>query len=231
MDSNFLVFVAAGFVIWFVLSQLKSGGFFTFKSRLTDNFHRSRLLSVLLNLDERSFDELMKLYRKEFGPGAARYARKTFNKWKTGKVQPNVETYRRFLVHLPEVMSFDLKCETLRLLMEEYTPKADHELSLYVDEWEQKLVPLIEQVVERAFTAQLPIELERKLKWLGEGDMQVAQQMLRASQAEESRIMASMLHDEFANIEKLLAAEHLKPRVRHVIEFPYGTISLNIKRR
>ena len=115
--------------------------------------------------------------------------------------------------------------------MEEYTPKADHELTLYVDEWEQKLVPLIEQVVERAFTAQLPTELERKLKWLGEGDMQAAQAMLRASQAEESRIRASMLHDEFANIERLLEAEHLKPRVRHVIEFPYGTISLNIKRR
>jgi deoxyribose-phosphate aldolase len=61
--------------------------------------------------------------------------------------------------------------------------------------------------------------------------MQIAQEMLRASQAEESRIMASMLRDEFLNIEKLLAEEHLKPRVKHVIRFPYGTISLNIRRR
>ena len=31
--------------------------------------------------------------------------------------------------------------------------------------------------------------------------------------------------------EKLLEAEHLKPRVTHTLKFPYGTIDLTIKRR
>lgn len=232
-NDPLLIFLAAIGVLWFIASELRSRGFFAFKSRLKsdDEFHRSRLVSVLLSLDERSFDDLMELYKKEFGPGPARYARRTYNKWKTGRVQPNVETYRRFLVHLPEVMSFDLKCETLRLFMEEYASEDDIELDLYIDEWEARLPPLVNQIVDKAFTAQLPRELERKLRWLGEGDMQLAREMLRASQAEESRIMASMLRDEFANIERLLAEEHLKPRVKHVIRFPYGTISLNIRRR
>ena len=232
-NDSLIIFIAVLIAVWFIGSSLRSCGYFRFKSRLStdEEFHRTRLVSVLLNLDARSFDELMELYKREFGPGPARYARRTYKKWKTGRVQPNVETYRRFLVHLPEVMSFDLKCETLRLFMEEYASKDDHELDLFIDEWEAKLTPLIDQVVEKAFTAQLPRELERKLHWLGEGDMHAAQKMLRASQAEESRIMASMVHDEFVNIEKLLAEEQLNPRVRHVIEFPYGTISLNIKRR
>ena len=230
--NSFLIFIAVLFVAWTLFGFLRQRGYFRFKSRLTDTeFHRSKLVSVLLSLDEQSFNELMELYKKEFGSGPARYARRTYKKWKTGRVKPTVETYRRFLVHLPEVMSFDLKCETLRLFMEEYTPKADHELDLFVDEWEEKLTPLVNQVVDKAYTAQLPVELERKLRWLDEGDMQVAQEMLRASQAEESRILGSMLRDEFANIEKLLAEEHLKPRVRHVIEFPYGTITLKIRRR
>lgn len=234
MGDWIFIFIGVLVVAVVVAGELRrrSYSFTFFRSRLSDpEFHRSRLMSVLLSLDKDSFAELMRLYKLEFGPGAARYARKTYLKWKTGKVNPNVETYRRFLVHLPEVMSFDLKVETLRLFMEEFSPNADHEIDLYIDEWEQKLTPLIESVIERAFTAQLPAELERKLRWLGDGDMQVAQAMLRASQAEESRIMASMLNEEFANIEKLLAEQHLNPRVRHVIEFPYGTISLNIKRR
>lgn len=232
-SESLLIFFGVLVVIWFIAGELRARGFSLFKSSLStgSEFHRSRLVSVLLSLDEPSFNDLMQLYKKEFGPGPARYARRTYKKWKTGKVQPNVETYRRFLVHLPQVMSFDLKCETLRLFMEEYAPKADHELELYVDEWEERLTPLIDQIVEKAFKAQLPRELERKLRWLGEGDMHVARDMLRASQAEESRIMASMLRDEFATIENLLAQEHLKPRVSHVIEFPYGTISLKIRRR
>lgn len=115
--------------------------------------------------------------------------------------------------------------------MEEYSQKADYELDVSVGDWEEKLTPLVEQVVDKAFTAQLPKELERKLQWLGEGDMIAAQKILRASKAQESRIIVSTLREEFDNIEKLLAENHLKPRVSHVIRFPYGTISLNIKNK
>lgn len=194
-------------------------------------FHHTRLISVLLALDDRSVDELMALYKKQFGPGPARYARRTYKKWRSGKVRPTFETYRRFLVHLPQVMSFDMKCEVLRLFMEEYAGRANHELTVNVDDWQDKLTPLVQQILDKTFNAQLPKELERKLRWLGEGDMNAAQELLRASQAEESRIIVSKLHDEFENINKLLAEEHLNPRVSHVIEFPYGTISLNIKKK
>ena len=40
-----------------------------------------------------------------------------------------------------------------------------------------------------------------------------------------------MLREEFAGIEKLLAEEDLKPKIGHVLKFPYGTIKLNIKRK
>lgn len=194
-------------------------------------YHRSKLVSVLLNLDDRAVDELLRLYKDEFGPGPARYARKTYRKWKTGEVRPAKQTFERFLVRLPHVMSYDLKCEVLRHFMEEYSEKATYELEVYTDDWEEKLDPLVRQIIDKAFSAQLPAPLERKLRWLGEGDMQAAQGILRASQAEEGRIIVSMLHREFENIEKLLSAEHLKPKVSHVLKFPYGTIELEIKRR
>ncbi len=194
-------------------------------------FRNSKLVGVLLGLDEDELEELFALYKKEFGAGAARYARKTYRKWKTGEVQPISQTYERFLVHLPSVMSYDLKCEVLRAFMEEYTAKDNYELRVSTDDWEEKLTPLVGQIIDKTYTAQLPIEIERKLQWLGQGDMQVAQSILRRSQAEEGKIAVSMLREEFANIENLLAETHLNPKVTHELKFPYGTITLNIKNR
>lgn len=194
-------------------------------------FHKSKLVSVLLSLDDEEVEELLALYKKEFGGGAARYARKTYRKWKSGEVRPVTQTFERFLVHLPKVMSFDLKVEVLRAFMEEYAAKDKYELKVSTADWEEKLTPLVHQIIDKTYTAQLPVEVEQKLRWLGDGDMKLAQDILRRSQAEESKIVVSMLRDEFANIEKMLAARHLKPKVTHELKFPYGTITLSIKRR
>lgn len=194
-----------------------------------NKFKGSKLMSVLLRLDKTAINELLSLYKAEFGNGPARYARLTYRKWKTGEVQANAQTFDRFLVHLPKVMSFELKCEILRHYMEEYAAKDHHELNVTTTDWEEKLTPLVTQVIEKAFTAQLPQQVEKQLKWLVDGDMKSAQQVLKASQAEEGRIMVSMLKEEFIQFEKILDNRHLRPKVSHELKFPYGTIKINIK--
>lgn len=232
MDQPIVVFIVIAVVllVYFLWGE-RTSAFFGRKPAPDRKFHRSKLVSVLLNLNDRAVDELLELYKREFGPGPARYARRTYRKWKTGHVQPATQTFQRFLQHLPKVMSYDLKCEVLRLFMEEYAAKDRYELDVYTDDWEEKLTPLVHQIIEKAFTAQLPIEVERKVRWLGEGDMQAAQSILRRSQVEEGNIIVSMLREEFATMEKLLAEEHLEPRVSHTLKFPYGTIDMTIRRR
>lgn len=232
METKDYIYLAAavGLVIYLIVynrTSLFSGNW----SRRRREFHTSTLVSTLLHLDERAVNELLELYSKEFGPGPARYARQTLEKWKVGKVQPATQTYERFLVHLPKVMSYDLKCEVLRHFVKEYAAKDVYELDVYTDDWAEKLDPFVVQIIDKAFTANLPAEVERKLQWLGDGDMQAARHLLRASQAEESRIMVSMLHEEFENLDRVFAEGHLKPKVTHVLEFPYGTIKLTVKRR
>lgn len=193
--------------------------------------HNSELVKTLLNLDEKSLNGLLELYGKEFGTGAARYARKTYLKWKDGKVRPNRQTFERFLVHLPKVMSYDLKCEVLRRLMEEYCSRKDYELTVYTDNWEKTLTPLVKEIIDRPYTAELPTPIEARLNWLADGETQIAQDILRRSQVEESKIAVSMLRQEFENIDELLTAAKGKSKVTHELKFPYGTITLNIKRR
>ncbi len=202
-----------------------------FASKSSAKIHNAELVKTLLNLDEKSFENLLELYKEEFGQGAARYARKTYRKWKAGEVRPNRQTFSRFLVHLPKVMSYDLKCEVLRHLMEEYCAKDKYQLTVYTDDWEMTLEPLVRKIIDKPYTAELPAEIENRLKWLADGETRIAQDILRRSQVEEGKIAVSMLRQEFANIENLLENTKGKRKVTHQLKFPYGTINLEIKRR
>lgn len=200
-------------------------------SKAKSRIRNDELVKVLLSLDEKSLDELFKSYKLQFGRGAAYYARRTYLKWKAGKVRPNQQTFRRFLVQMPKVMSYDLKCEVLRKLMQEYGAKDSYKLRVSPDDWEEKLAPLVKTMIEKAYTARLPKTVEERLQWLAEDEMQIAQNILKNSQIEEGKIAVSQLRQEIANIENLLENTKGKSRVTHRLMFPYGTINLEIKRR
>lgn len=200
-------------------------------TRAAPGFRDADLVRVLLGLEEKALDELLKLYGEQFGPGAARYARRTHLKWKAGEVRPNRQTFDRLLTHLPKVMSFDLKCEVLRRLRAEYCAKDSYQLTVYTDDWKEALAPLAESLVERAYTAELPAHVGRRLEWLSDHETHVARAILAASQAEESRNTLSLLEREFAGIERLLDAAKGARRLTHTLRLPYGVVSLRIKRR
>lgn len=194
-------------------------------------FHNAELVKILLNLDEKSLDELFKLYKDKFGRGAAYYARRTYLKWRTGRVRPNNQTYKRFLVQLPKAMSYDLKCEILRKLMQEYCPKDVYQLAVSADDWEEKLTPLVKTIIDKPYTATLPRLIEEKLQWLAENEMQSARDILRNSQMQEGKIAVSILRQEISDIENLLESAKGETTVTHRLKLPYGTINLQIKRR
>ena len=229
MGKEYFIWIVFGVLsVIYLFYIAKFGKFTVFPNQ---NPQDRDLLKVLLNLNEDSLHQLFKLYKESFGTGAAYYAKRTYQKWKTGKVQPNRQTFERFLLHLPKVMSFDLKCEVLRLFMEEFCAKENHSLTVYTDDWEEPLTPLVKEIIDKPYRAELPNEVQKKLTWLSDGEMQTAQEILRKSQIEEGKIAVSALRQEFESIEKLLNETHLKPKVTHQLKFPYGTITLNIKRR
>ena len=108
MEYFLLAILAAGF-LYYVYNQtafhnrLRRKGI----SRASQN---AELIKVLLDLEDEPLDDLFKLYKVQFGENAAQYARHTYRKWKAGEVRPNRQSFSRFLLYLPKVMSFDLKC-------------------------------------------------------------------------------------------------------------------------
>ena len=202
------------------------------KSRLK-TLSRSRenaqLVKVILSLEDQPLEDLFSLYRQRFGAGAARYARHTYRKWKSGEVRPNKQTFFRFLIFLPKVMSFDLKCEVLRELREAYLPRDDYSLTVHTDDWKEKLTPLVESVLAKGKDAELPVKLKEKLSWLAEDDIEVANAILARSQAQQSLDSLSLLEKEFTNIEQLLDNTNGAGKVSHVLRLPSGTITMTIK--
>jgi hypothetical protein len=188
------------------------------------------LVRVLLNLERDSLEQLFSLYEQQFGEGPARYARQTYRKWKAGDVRPNKQTYRRFLINLPKVMSFDLRCEVLRELREAYCARDYYRLSVHTDDWKEKLTPLIESLLQKRIS-ELPDALQRKLTWLAEDDAQLASKLLDHSQQAESLNRIALLETEFSNIVELLDRSGGRGKVTHTISLPYGTIELRIRRR
>src|SRR5436309_10218763 len=105
-------------MIYILLTVLIVGVSFYFFAQRTHLFppnkrtrsqENANLIKVLPELEEEPRAQLFKLYEEQFGDNAARYARQTYQKWKAGTVRPNKQTFQRFLINLPRVMSFDLK--------------------------------------------------------------------------------------------------------------------------
>jgi hypothetical protein len=226
MEYVFPIIVAVG-VLFFVL---KRGLFSSSSKKLSAGAENAQLIKVLVNLEQEPLEELFQLYERQFGEGAARYARQTYTKWKAGEVRPNRQTFRRFLIHLPKVMSFDLKCEVLREFRETYCPQQHYKATVYADDWRQTLTPLVESLIHKG-NSSLPAKLSEKLSWLAEDDMQVADALLKQSEKQQGRLVLSLLEQEFSNIEQLLDNAMGKKRVTHILRLPQGTITLNIKNR
>lgn len=224
-----LLFMLLASVLAFMLASLFNR--FTKEKPLIPRRPDADMVKVVLGLEQKTLEDLFTLYRREFGPEAARYARRTYNKWKSGEVRPNRQTFSRFLVHLPTVMSFDLKCEVLRKLRQEYCPKDDYRLKVDTRSWREDVAPLVEEIVNKSYTAQLPMYVERKLRWLAADDMQLARSILAESQAQESKNALFLLEREFDNIEQLLRDTGGRGEVTHIVKLPLGTITLTVERR
>lgn len=189
------------------------------------------ILDIFLNLDAQSLRCVFEIYARNYGKSASSYARRTYSNWQEGIVRPSGQTLDRLVSTLPPLLSFDAKCELLRKLRERTRQRENHRLTVDTSNWMQEIAPLVARIIEKAYSAQLPEIVERRLDWLSSGDMQAAKALLAKVEAEEGKISVALLRQEFQNIEDILPTLPRWGKVTHTIELPYGSIHLTIKRR
>jgi hypothetical protein len=189
------------------------------------------ILDRFYSLTPDQLARLLNIYSNEYGDGPAAYARKTYADWKNGAVRPSALTINRLLDSLPLVLNFDGKCELLRKLRERHRKPEYHSLRVKADDWKEHVVPLVKAVIQKAYRANLPEAVERRLTWLSNGDMQTARALLAHSQALESAVALTLLQDEMQNIETAITNLDGRGKFSHTICLPYGHIQLKISGR
>lgn len=189
------------------------------------------VLDKFYSLTPDQLARLFNIYSDEYGSGPAAYARKTFPEWQSGIKRPSAQTINRLLDSLPQVLNFDGKCELLRKLRERHRKPESHSIKVKTDDWKEQVVPLVKAIIKKAYTANLPEVVERRLTWLSSGDMQAARAILSHSQAVEGAVAVGLLQDEMRNLEAVVSSLPGKKKITHTIRLPYGNIHLAISGR
>jgi hypothetical protein len=185
--------------------------------------------TAFFNLTPATLEDFFSHYKRKFGPSAAAYAKKTYDSWKSGKTAPSAQTSERLLETLPTFLPLSVKCDLLRKLREHYRSPESHNLTVSAYAWREPIKPLVERLIHRAYTAELPESVESRLDWLSSGSMQATKALLKEAEAIAAKNTVAYLEREFQNIERLLSVPSNK-LVTHTISLPYGTIRVTINR-
>jgi hypothetical protein len=189
------------------------------------------VLEKFYTLTPAQLAHLLNIYTAKFGDSPGAYARKTYENWKLGLVRPSAQTIDRLLESLPLVLNFDGKCDLLRKLRERHRKIEHHTLRVKVDNWRDRVVPLAKTIIQKAYLANLPEAVEKRLTWLSNGDMQVAHAILSQAQALEGALAVRLLQAEMQHLETALTNLPGRKKVTHTIRLPYGHIQLRISGR
>src|SRR5262249_38341427 len=128
------------------------------------------ILGVFYDLSESKFERLLKTYKFLHGIEAADYARRMYPLWQLRRAEPSSEVIERIMEILPRVLDFNAQCFLLRKLRERFRKRESYELEIDSSNWMDIINPLVQQIVSKAYTTELPATVQERLKWLSLDD-------------------------------------------------------------
>ena len=183
---------------------------------------------IFLDLPSHTLEAVFFRYGKLAGSQAESYARATFHKWKQGSVQMSGVVAERLLNLVPPVLDAGKRFDLVKKLRAKHFIKAEHYFTAAPQDWREKLIPLINQVVAEGSVFRLPPEIVARVCWLADGDSVAAQALLAAVDQEEASIRLSYVESEFRRLEALVSTIDRTPKVVHKICLPQGDITVTI---
>ena len=186
--------------------------------------------AAFFSLAPSTLSEFFQSYKSKYGASAASYARKTYLTWKSGEIEPSGQTSERLLEILPSFLTVPAKCELLQKLREHYRNPESYELTLSIYNWRGVIGPIVQRLIHKSYTAELPENVQSRLNWLSSGSMQAAKMLLAEAEVQAARNSVALLHAEFQNIDRLLVSLPARKLIQHSICLPYGIIKITFNR-
>jgi uncharacterized membrane protein len=200
------------------------------RSRLSETFAGidHDIECIFLSLPRHHLENIFTRYKTEYGVSAEKYARKTYEKWKTKTVRMSGTTAERLLNLVPPFLSTENRFELIKKLRAGHLHPVHLSLVTTPETWRKELFVPIKELVTRSATFSLCNDITDRAAWLADGDIVAAQSLLAAAEQEEAIIRIRYLEAEFKRIEILVANIEQTLSASHRIVLPQGTITVTI---
>jgi len=185
---------------------------------------------IFFTLSSYELDSIFISYGEIYGANAERYARKTYNKWKTGQVTLSGQTAERLLELLPPRLSKSQRYDLIKKLRQHYVKKSNAFITTAPENWRNEVINAVQKVILAGRDCKLPQELYEKATWLTNGDVQAVHKILASIDEEEAKIRTSYLEGEFKRIELFVVNIKNTESASHTISLPQGNIYVTIKK-
>jgi hypothetical protein len=188
----------------------------------------SEVQQIFLALPEDKLAIVFQRYGEFHGTGALSYAKRTYPRWKSGMVQMSGPIAQRLLNLVPEVLDAEVRYEWVKKLRSMYMQKEHREVSCSPSNWFKMVAPVVDELIRRSSSFQLPADVVEKVNWIMQGDSLAAQALLAQIEVDQANDLAKYLPFEYQRIGSLLNDVNGTTSMIHTIQLPQGTVEVSV---
>lgn len=186
---------------------------------------------TFLSLGRINMTKVFSEYEAEFGASAATYARKTYVKWQTGKVQMSGKVAGRLLNFVPRFLSTEKRYALVEALCEHHRLKRFRRIEIDLrnpNPGLKETEEAIREFVRMSTLESLPSKVLEAVTWLNDNDTKAARGILANIDLQKSEVASELGRKELTRLIHCLAKNE-KLTGTQTIEFPQGQILLVFK--
>ncbi len=190
--------------------------------------------SIFFTLDQSSLTRLLNEYGRTHGENARSYAVKTYEDWRSGKVNLSGQTLERLLEKVPRYISASKRFELLKLVVDHNKPRLNQQISISINASEpdagfQNLYSKIGEVTNPDKLVNIPARTMDAATWLYDDDITVARAMLAQIVQAEDQIKKNSALAEVQLLERTVRSGQIS-RATQSFRFSNCTVSATVSK-
>lgn len=184
---------------------------------------------MFFSLDRFTLTLVFNRYEKEFGPGRRRYAEKTFEDWRTGRVKMGGEISDRLVRIVPAFLNFDQKYELIQKLWSRCRQKTTLSVTISPESGLDHAIETVKTALDSVAAQDIPPAVAERLEWLAADDCVAAQALLEEVAKREGQIAVQTLETELRQL-LAIAKRHSDKAVfgTKTISLPTATVYIHV---
>lgn len=183
--------------------------------------------TAFLQLEEDALEELFEDYGNAHGDSAAKYAKKTFPKWKSGVTNLSGQTMERLIELVPPYLSPEQRFNLVTEVLRKHKPNnRSRTVKINVErpqEGFEELENVLTSMTHGASLVYLPERVLEAAKWLNDDDVTASRAMLAEVERRENDIMRASAAKEISLLRRTIASGQVKS-ASYSVTMPAGTL-------